>query len=63
MKQILRFPPAGRKAADREIDRIEKKNGIKYGDLQRKAIVTAIERGLLILNGKNNDPERNPPAV
>lgn len=39
MKQILRFPPAGRKAADREIDRIEKKNGIKYGDLQRKAIV------------------------
>lgn len=51
MKQILRFPPAGRKAADREIDRIEKKNGIKYGDLQRKAIVTAIERGLLILTG------------
>ena len=51
MKQILRFPPAGRKAADREIDRIEKKNGIKYGDLQQKAIVTAIERGLLILTG------------
>ena len=51
MKQILRFPPAGRKAADREIDRIEKKNGIKYGDLQRKAIVTAVERGLLILTG------------
>ena len=51
MKQILQFPPAGRKAADREIDRIEKKNGIKYGDLQRKAIVTAIERGLLILTG------------
>ena len=33
MKQILRFPPAGRKTADREIGRIEKKSGIKYGEL------------------------------
>ena len=51
MKQILRFPPAGRKTADREIGRIEKKSGIKYGELQRKAIAAAVERGLLILTG------------
>lgn len=51
IKQLLKFPPAGHSTADRDIDKIEKQNGIKYGELQRKAIKTAVEKGLLILTG------------
>ncbi|MBQ0083273.1 MAG: ATP-dependent RecD-like DNA helicase [Clostridiales bacterium] len=34
-----------------EIDRCENRVGIKFGDLQRKAIISAVENGLLILTG------------
>lgn len=51
IKQLIKFPPAGHPTANGEIDKIEKLNGIKYGELQRKAIKTAVEKGLLILTG------------
>ena len=48
---LKKFPPAGRPAAEKEVDRLEKHTGIKYGDLQRKAIITAVKKGMLILTG------------
>lgn len=51
IKMMCKFPPAGRQALVREIDNLEKSTGIKYESLQREAIVTAIEKGILILTG------------
>ena len=51
IKQLLKFPPAGRPAPEKEVDRLEKKTGIKYGKRQREAIITAVEKGMLILTG------------
>ena len=51
IKMMVTFPPAGRAALVREIDRLELINGIQYESLQREAIVTAIEKGVLILTG------------
>ena len=51
IKMMVTFPPAGRAALVREIDRLELVNGIQYESLQREAIVTAIEKGVLILTG------------
>ncbi len=48
---LKKFPPAGRPAAQKEVDKLEKHTGIKYGELQRKAIITAVEKGMLILTG------------
>ncbi len=51
IKMMVTFPPAGRAALLKEIDRLEHINGIQYESLQREAIVTAIEKGVLILTG------------
>lgn len=51
MKMFRKFPPAGRKAPEKEVLKLERESGIKYGELQRKAIITAVEKGILILTG------------
>ncbi len=48
---MLRFPPAGKPTLEREIDQIERENGIQYEQKQRLAITTAVQKGLLILTG------------
>ncbi len=49
--QFLNFPPAGAETALQDLEKIEKQNGIAYGDKQREAILTAVRRGMLILTG------------
>ncbi|MBQ6897499.1 MAG: ATP-dependent RecD-like DNA helicase [Clostridia bacterium] len=51
MKNILRFPPAKVLFAAAEIEKAEMKNGIFYAEKQKEAILTAAEKGLLILTG------------
>lgn len=51
IKVLKKFPPAGREAPEKEVDKLQKITGVKYGSLQRKAIITAIEKGILILTG------------
>ena len=51
IKMMVKFPPAGRPTLDKDMKRIEKANGIQYESLQREAIQTAIEKGILILTG------------
>ncbi len=51
IRVIQQFPPAGKPTLNEEINRIEKKNNIKYEQKQRIAIATAVEKGLLILTG------------
>lgn len=45
------FPPLPNRHIDEQIDRVEKANGIQYESQQRRAIVEAIEKGVLILTG------------
>lgn len=51
IKMMVKFPPAGRETLDKEIEKLEKKNGIEYEKLQREAIITAASKGVLILTG------------
>ncbi|NLL63946.1 MAG: ATP-dependent RecD-like DNA helicase [Ruminococcaceae bacterium] len=51
IKMMLKFPVAGRETLLKEIEKLEKDNNIKYEKLQREAIMTAVEKGLLILTG------------
>lgn len=51
IKMMLRFPPAAMPALSEEIDAVEQESGIHYGEKQRLAISTAVEKGLLILTG------------
>ena len=48
---IANFPPKGAPNLADWIDSIERKNDIKYEDLQRLAIATAAKKGLLVLTG------------
>lgn len=48
---MLSFPPMGAGAAEREIDTIEKAGGITYAKKQREAILSALDKGVLILTG------------
>ena len=48
---MLRFPPAGKPTLMRDIEEIEKDEGIVFDENQRDAIVTAVEKGILILTG------------
>lgn len=48
---MLGFPPSGGGAAGTDIDAIEKELGIKYADRQREAILSALQKGILILTG------------
>lgn len=51
IKLMLRFPPAGRATLLQDIDGVEKTENIIYDDNQRRAIITAVEKGMLILTG------------
>ncbi len=51
IKIMLKFPPAGRPTLMQDIENIEKRECIIYDGNQRKAIVTAVEKGMLILTG------------
>lgn len=51
IKIMLRFPPAGRPTLLQDIDNIERTEDIIYDENQRKAIITAVEKGMLILTG------------
>lgn len=51
IKMMVSFPPAGRTTLEKDIERLERVNGIKYENLQREAIRTAVEKGVLILTG------------
>ncbi len=48
---LCKFPPAGRTTLLEDIKRIESSQKIEYEELQREAIITAAERGILILTG------------
>lgn len=51
MNLILKFPPAGMETLDKDIEKIEKEQKISYESKQREAIVTAVEKGILVLTG------------
>ncbi len=51
MKNILKYPPSKVTTVEDEILRIEAENGIFYADKQKEAIITAAQKGLLILTG------------
>ncbi len=51
LKLLLQFPPAGRKTLLEDILKIETENNIVYEKKQREAIVSAVEKGILILTG------------
>ena len=51
IKMLLRFPPAGKGTLEADIKKIEKAQGLRYEEKQRVAIVTAVQKGLLILTG------------
>lgn len=48
---VAKFPPPRMSTLSQTIDDIEYENNIKYEDLQRMAIATAANKGLLILTG------------
>ncbi len=51
MKNIMKFPPSKVPFAEAEIEKTEMRNGIFYAEKQKEAILTAAEKGLLILTG------------
>ncbi len=51
MKNIMKFPPSKVLFAAEEIEKTEMRNGIFYAEKQKEAILTAAEKGLLILTG------------
>lgn len=51
IKVMLRFPPPPGRPVENDIDRLEEKQGIKFEELQRQAIMTAVKKGLLVLTG------------
>ncbi len=48
---ITKFPPAGRVTVEEDIEKIEKEENIHYESKQREAILTAANKGILILTG------------
>lgn len=48
---MLKFPPRSIVGIDTEIEKIEKKGGISYAELQKTAIRAALDKGMLILTG------------
>ncbi len=51
LKVLLRFPPENPIDVYSQIDKIEKATNIKYAELQKQAIITAVNKGILILTG------------
>lgn len=48
---LLKFPPENPIDVESQIDKIEKACNIQYAELQKKAIITAVNKGILILTG------------
>lgn len=48
---MTKFPPAGRMTVEEDIEKIEKEENIHYESKQREAILTAANKGILILTG------------
>lgn len=48
---MTKFPPAGRVTVEEDIEKIEKEENIHYESKQREAILTAANKGILILTG------------
>ncbi len=51
IKLMLMFPPAGKQTLLQDIEKIERKECIVYDVKQKEAIITAVEKGILILTG------------
>lgn len=51
LQMMLHYPPQRILGVTREIELIEREEGIAYADQQKKAIADALEKGLLILTG------------
>ena len=51
IKIFLRFPPAGKPTLLQDIENIERNECIIYDEKQKQAIITAVEKGILILTG------------
>ena len=51
LKLFMKFSASNMEAADADIDRIEKLNGIRYEEKQRDAIKLAAHGGILVLTG------------
>ena len=48
---MTKFPPAGRVTVEEDIEKIEKEENLHYESKQREAILTAANKGILILTG------------
>ena len=51
IRMMLKYPPQSIVGIDREIEEIERSEGIEYAQLQQEAIRAALDKGLLILTG------------
>lgn len=51
LMMMLQYPPQAITNIEKEIENIESERGIEYAALQKKAIVDALARGLLVLTG------------
>ena len=51
LKVLLKFPPENPIDVASHISKIEKKHNIEYAQLQKEAIITAVNKGILILTG------------
>ncbi len=51
LKVLLKFPPENPMDVVTHISRIEKACNIQYAELQKEAIITAVNKGILILTG------------
>ncbi len=51
LKVLLKFPPENPIDVYSQIDKIEKATNIQYAELQKQAIITAVNKGILILTG------------
>lgn len=51
LKVLLKFPPENPIDVKSQLDNIEKACNIQYAELQKQAIITAVNKGVLILTG------------
>ena len=51
IRVMLKFPPPQGRSAEADIDEIELRQGIRFEEKQRRAILTAAQKGLLVLTG------------
>ncbi len=51
IKVLLKFPPENPLDVEKYIDKLESKDSINYAEKQKQAIITAVNKGVLILTG------------